>query len=821
MLPSRCVRCGAASRDFLCGSCLDYLVAYRPFWLNPALLPGPSLVDLVDARDVAIVSTDLSHLEWGECGQEPAAADAVRLVRLLEIDSGAKPILSDGDAVILHAFLLEARRNSPIDSTERRALAAIYRYLSTCDWMPPHLASEYALRANLVQPPIDVADAGDARMRLRSEGEAQAVAALEAFELSPEPEPLSGEVIPEFEPRASEEVPLPAPEPFPPEPIPEPEPPLPLPEPVPPPQPQPEPEPEPEEPAIDETDRVRLEAERQALEVQRADAEAWVRSRTEELRVKEEALAGREEYVVSKQREVEEDARTATERLAALEKDEARRSVLRFLTTIPGMSEPEADVVATAFPDMAALTGADVKALTQCKGVTDTLARAIRLELVPGEVDDEQRMTRLREEAQSYLEEGQYEAALDCYGRLIRERPQDAGLWFDRAELLVLLDRREEALQCYDRILDMDRGNWRAWFERGNLLFGVNRFADAVDALREALRIDPSKAADIVLKAEQLRRDGHPNDAVILFQAVLDVSPTETRALLGLGDSQLDLGDPDAAEALFSRALGTNPQNPPILLRRGELLERKGRWGAAIQYYNRAIALRWNFPEPWLAKGRVLLEHDRPNEALECFDKTISFEPDSVEAWANKARAQAILGNRVDAVSALERASKIDPDDPVVRAAREALGATSADVPDRPHAESPIDFPALVKAFEEIEEEPESTPSPASSSLSDLQSFVESIEPDKEEPHVLLQLADLALEGGDPQMALLRYEQAIVRKPRNPDGWTGKGVALQQLERYEEALDAYDKALAIKPDHELARRWRTTCLRHLDRGAEE
>ena len=68
-------------------------------------------------------------------------------------------------------------------------------------------------------------------------------------------------------------------------------------------------------------------------------------------------------------------------------------------------------------------------------------------------------------------------------------------------------------------------------------------------------------------------------------------------------------------------------------------------------------------------------------------------------------------------------------------------------------------------------------------------------------------------------MALLRYEQAIAQDDRSADAWTGKGVALQQLERYREALDAYDRALSLKPDHPTAQKWRETCLRHLDREA--
>src|SRR5438445_11250004 len=186
-----------------------------------------------------------------------------------------------------------------------------------------------------------------------------------------------------------------------------------------------------------------------------------------------------------------------------MEKASARRDVRRFLGGIPVMSTAQADVIATAFPDIASLTAADEKALTQCKGVTGALARAIRLELAPGELEDERRSSRLREEAQAFIEEGEYAAALKCYDRLLRSRPEETSVWFDRAELLVLLDRPEEALQSYTRILDFDPGNRQATYERANLLFGLGRLSVAVDALREALRLDPSKSRDVVQTAEQ------------------------------------------------------------------------------------------------------------------------------------------------------------------------------------------------------------------------------------------------------------------------------------------------------------------------------
>ena len=827
------------SRDYLCASCIDYLIAYHPLWLNPALLPGPSLLDLVAPRESPLVASDLSTIEWESPRADPSAADAVQLIHLLGLDGPIAPTLSVGDADLLHRFLRDTRRSTPTHPEERDALAQVYRYLAGCAWMPSHLASEYRLRADTLSP--GAAETAESAEELAEHPVSEVARSLPLPESTPteaeDSEPLPELPSMDLEPE-EEEIPGPGPDPFRPLPVPEPEPPLPLPEPpVPQPQPEPEPEPEPEEAHVDEAESAEFEAMRNAIEVEKANLEATARSRAEELLTKETFLVERERALTSKEREVEAQSKAATDRLVVLEKDAARRDVLRFLGTVPGMSEAQADVIASAFPDMASLESADAKALTQCQGVTDALARAIRYELVPGEVDEEQVATRLQEEALAFLGEGDYEAALDCYDRLLRDRPEQMSVWFDRAELLVLLGRKEEALGSYQRVIDADRGNRRAWFERANLLFGLDRLPEAVDALKETLRIDPAKSGDIVLKAEQLRRDGHPNEAVVLFQTILDVNPAETRAVLGLGDALLGLGDSDTAETLFTQALGKNPQNAMIVFRKGELLEQKGRWGAAIQYYNRAIALKWNFVSPWLAKAKILLDHGRASEALECFDKVMSFDAEDVEAWAGKARAHAVLGNHEAASDALQRAERLDPENPMVLAARKSMGVSPAVEPEpgpvrevpkqaprepeeEPEPEPAGDFHSLLKAFEEIEEEPQSTPASAPTDA-DFRSFIESIEPDREETQVLLQLAELALEGGDARMALLRYEQAIEQDDRNADAWTGKGVSLQQLERYREALDAYDRALSLQPGHELATKWRATCLRHLESEESE
>jgi len=838
------------SREPLCASCVDFLVAYRPLWLDPSLLPGPSLLDLLAPREVALLPTGGEQIEWRSSSHEPSAYDAVRLVGLLGLEAGGKPVISVGDAEVLHAFLAEARRSPPQDVVRRSALAVLYRYLAAREWVPPHLAEEYRLRSRTLQPPSKE----EAETLPAAVSRAEEVAVPEPDGLLPPaaepteagelavPEEIPPEVPEELpeEPSAPAEpervvpeeetpepvAPLPAPEP-----VPEPEPPIPLPEPEPRPVPEPEPEPEPEEPETEppaappappppEPSQVMatLSAEitemkqelRQEIAKERESVQAWIRERAGEIESKEKTLLEKQRVLEDQAKAVEEAKASVTERLQALEKDEARLQVLKFLDTVPGMTEDVAQTLVTVFPDTASLRAADARALTQCQGVTDALAKAIRFEIVPGEVEDEQRAIDLREEAQAFLEEGDYRAALQCYNRLLVEHPEDKVFWFDKAELHVLLDEPEEALQCYTRVLDLDRRDRQAWFERANLLFGSGRLADAVDALREALRIEPRKSGDVVLKAEQLRRDGHANEAAILYQAVLDVDPGNGRAVLGLGDTFLDLGDIDAAEGLFTRALGKEGKDPDLLFRKGELLNRKGRWGAAIQFFNRALALKWDLSGAWLAKAKILVAHDRAQEALECFEKVLSLDPENEDARAGKREAEALL-RRVrapprpaPAPSAEEpRAEPPAPKEPVEEEIEETLESEEL---------------SFAEALRDAVSEEKETPGAVDEVPADFKTFVESVEPEKEDTHVLIQLAELALEGGDADMALLRFEQALDQDPKSSKAWTGKGTALQQLERYEDALAAYERALELDPGDEIAKRWRETCLRHLRRS---
>ena len=65
----------------------------------------------------------------------------------------------------------------------------------------------------------------------------------------------------------------------------------------------------------------------------------------------------------------------------------------------------------------------------------------------------------------------------------------------------------------------------------------------------------------------------------------------------------------------------------------------------------------------------------------------------------------------------------------------------------------------------------------------------------------LMGLARLSAVRGDREAAVLYVDQAVAKDPKNPEVFIMQGAMLRSMNKPDEALGAYDKALALKPDH--------------------
>jgi tetratricopeptide (TPR) repeat protein len=58
-----------------------------------------------------------------------------------------------------------------------------------------------------------------------------------------------------------------------------------------------------------------------------------------------------------------------------------------------------------------------------------------------------------------------------------------------------------------------------------------------------------------------------------------------------------------------------------------------------------------------------------------------------------------------------------------------------------------------------------------------------------------------AVKAGDYQRALALLQKVVQGEPRNADAWNYVGFSHRKLKQFDQSLAAYQKALAINPDH--------------------
>jgi tetratricopeptide (TPR) repeat protein len=86
---------------------------------------------------------------------------------------------------------------------------------------------------------------------------------------------------------------------------------------------------------------------------------------------------------------------------------------------------------------------------------------------------------------------------------------------------------------------------------------------------------------------------------------------------------------------------------------------------------------------------------------------------------------------------------------------------------------------------------------------------------DEQDPNVWNRKGNALLELERFDEALECYRRAIEMEPENDVYWTNMGVALLELERFDEALEAFNRALMINPKNEDAGILREECLENL------
>ncbi|MEB3233054.1 MAG: tetratricopeptide repeat protein, partial [Leptolyngbyaceae bacterium] len=277
----------------------------------------------------------------------------------------------------------------------------------------------------------------------------------------------------------------------------------------------------------------------------------------------------------------------------------------------------------------------------------------------------------------------------------------------------------------------------------------------------------------------RLLQNGRYDAALAKFEAAIALQSDHYEAVYGKGLALEHLKRPDDALETYAQAITLDPKRLDAYLRRAEGLTQQFRTEEAIACHRQMAVLDPDNPNHEVA---ALFLAGQYEEAIAVYDRVLAIDATIAEVWLNKAFCYSQLNDVEQTLGTLTRAIQLDPK--MRQRAQTAPGLNR------------------LRHHEKI------------------QALLVKIKPqtDSIRQRQFLDYCQDRLHKGQYQEVLEQLDRAIAQPPHGYAAHNGyavhylKGLSLECLERYHEAIDAYGEAIALNPQSLEIRQRRSNLL---------
>jgi len=289
------------------------------------------------------------------------------------------------------------------------------------------------------------------------------------------------------------------------------------------------------------------------------------------------------------------------------------------------------------------------------------------------------------------VHQGDLQGALDlvdaCIARADTELEQDqhrlhrSVLLYNRAQVLVGMGRLDGALTDYTTVIGADPNYAEYYLDRGNIFRRMGRNSDAMADYDAALRLSPPFPEVYYNRADMELAAGDIDAGLSGLDYVLELDPGYLDAYVNRAGVRAELGDLDGAMSDAKAGLALDQENPHLHCVLGQLHAEAGRNAKAEEAFQRALAADPALQAAWA--GLAALAHSAGDSAAAVSDLSRALElGDDAALRYNRAVAYQSLGRFADALTDLDIAADLDPDDPEIArdrsSCRQQLGLATA-----------------------------------------------------------------------------------------------------------------------------------------------
>jgi protein O-GlcNAc transferase len=164
-------------------------------------------------------------------------------------------------------------------------------------------------------------------------------------------------------------------------------------------------------------------------------------------------------------------------------------------------------------------------------------------------------------------------------------------------------------------------------------------------------------------RALALERQGRAEESIAVYQGVLERQPYNSEVLSLLGMAHARRGETGKAIPYLQQAKGLRPTDPAAAFNLGVAFLSEGTRDKAIECFAQVLQIDPGFIPAKVNLGALYIGEGRAAEALPLLDDAIARGKVSASTWVNRGIALDLLHRPLEACTAFERASTIDPKD--------------------------------------------------------------------------------------------------------------------------------------------------------------
>ncbi len=227
--------------------------------------------------------------------------------------------------------------------------------------------------------------------------------------------------------------------------------------------------------------------------------------------------------------------------------------------------------------------------------------------------------------------------AVEFYSDVIRNEPNNANAYVDRAVARFQTGQIDLAISDYDAAIRIDPQNENAYNNRAQLFVVKKAYDAAIADYTEAIRIDPKFSLAYLDRGHVWLTRREYDLAIADCNEAIRLDPALKRAYLNRGLAWLNKDNLDQALADFNETIRLDPQYALPYNDRGLIWKSRRHYELALADFGTAIRLDPRYALPYSNRGRTWLLLREPAKALADFDAAIRVSPRFAPAHNSRA----------------------------------------------------------------------------------------------------------------------------------------------------------------------------------------